>query len=310
MQISRLFEIVYLLLNNENMTAKQLAERLGVSSRTIYRDVDKLSMAGIAVYMEAGRGGGIRLIPGSVLNKSLLSEQEQNEILNALQGLSQVGDEDAREVLRRLSGFFNKTANNWIEVDLSDWSFGSVDIFAGLKAAILDRRVVEFGYYNANGEKTDRRVEPVQLWFKARAWYLKGYCLGKQDMRVFKLLRVNNLVVTGESFDRRDSLSDEPRRETSHEPYVTMRLHISAKMAYRVHDEFAAHTVALQPDGSYIATVTWPEDSWIYGFLLSFGEDIKVLEPGYLRDIIKDKAMKIAGQYDCIGNNHVSSRQD
>ena len=301
MQNRRLFEIVYLLLGNESLTARELAERFGVSTRTIYRDVDVLSLAGIPVYMEKGRGGGIRLLPEFVLNKSILSAQEQDEILSALQGLSLVGDGEAGQVLKRLSGIFNKTASNWLDVDFSDWSFGDGDIFDEFKMAILERRVVGFDYYSTYGEKTCRRVEPVQLWFKSRAWYLKGFCLQKQDMRLFRLTRVSNLVVTDEGFDVRDLLAERPKQDTSHKPIyrpdVTIRLRIAPEMAYRVYDEFAEDMVQAQADGSYIATVTWPEDNWVYGFLLSFGEYVEVLEPEYLRDIIKGKARKIAELY-------------
>jgi len=299
LQTNRLFEIIYLLLNNENTTARELAERFGVSSRTIYRDVDTLSLAGIPIYMEKGRGGGIRLLPDFVLNKSILSEQEQNEILSALQGLSLVGDGEGGQVFKRLSAIFNKTVTNWLEVDFSDWSFGNGYVFDNFKTAILERRVAEFDYYSAYGEKTRRRVEPVQLWFKSRAWYVKAFCLGKQDMRLFKLLRVSNVIVMEEKFEKRDLLASEPSPtpESHHRPDVTMRLRIKPAMAYRVFEEFAESMVEKQPDGSYIVTVTWPEDNWVYGFILSFGEHIEVLAPEYLRQIIKEKAQQIAGQY-------------
>ena len=295
MQTSRLFEIIYLLLNNKSMTAKELAERFGTSTRTIYRDVDVLSLAGIPIYTEKGRNGGISLLPDFVLNKSILSEQEQNEILTALQSISLVGDGEAGQVLRRLSSIFNKTVTNWLEVDFTDWSFGNGRVFDGFKTAILERRIAEFDYYGTNGEKTHRRVEPVQLWFKSKAWYLKGFCLTRQDMRLFKLARVRKLMVTDENFDRRDLMliKPNPGTESHHKPDITMRLHIAHEMAYRVHDEFDETMVEKQPDGSYIVTVTWPEDNWVYGFVLSFGEHIKVLEPEYLRQIIKEKAQKI-----------------
>jgi len=100
MQSSRLFEIIYLLLNKKSMTAKELAERFDVSTRTIYRDVDVLSLAGIPVYTEKGKNGGISLLPDYVLNKSILSESEQEEILSALQSLSCIGNDDEGQVLR------------------------------------------------------------------------------------------------------------------------------------------------------------------------------------------------------------------
>ena len=108
MQVNRLFEMLYLLLQKGGMTASALAERFEVSSRTIYRDVETLSAAGIPIYAAKGKGGGIRLLPEFVLNKSLLSENEQNEILFALQSLHAGGAADNRQVLERLSGLFQR----------------------------------------------------------------------------------------------------------------------------------------------------------------------------------------------------------
>ena len=148
MQSNRLFEIIYILLNKKSVPARELAEQFGVSTRTIYRDIDTLSLAGIPIYTEKGKGGGISLLPDFVLNKSILSEQEQNEILAALHGLSNVKTAETNQILKKLSTVFNKTAANWLEVDFSDWSYNN-DYFNYFKFAILERRIAEFDYYNA-----------------------------------------------------------------------------------------------------------------------------------------------------------------
>ena len=300
MQINRLLEIVYVLLRQKTVTAKDLAVRFDVSQRTIYRDVDTLSLAGIPVYTEKGKGGGIGLLPEFVLNTSILSEQEQNEILTALHGLSYVKADEAKGVLDRLSAIFNKTAANWLEVDFSDWSYDN-DYFNDFKVAILERRVAEFDYYNSYGEKTFRRVEPMQLWFKYKSWYLKAFCLTKRGMRLYKLTRVNNLIVTDEQFPVRDLLPAEPvhdaqdvRRER---PDITIILRIAPEMTYRVFDEFDENMVEKQSDGSFIVTRTYTEDSWVYSYVLSFGEYAEVLEPEHLRELTKAKLQKALEKY-------------
>jgi len=112
MQMSRLFEIIYILLNKQSVTAKELADHFNVSQRTIYRDVDTLSLARIPIYTEKGKGGGISLLPGFVLNKSILSDQEQDEILSALHGLSNIKTAETGQVLQKLPAIFNKNAAN------------------------------------------------------------------------------------------------------------------------------------------------------------------------------------------------------
>jgi len=114
MQINRLFEIIYILLNKKSITAKELAEHFEVSVRTIYRDIDILSIAGIPIYTSQGKGGGISLLDDYVLDKSLLSEQEQKEILYALQSLTVANVPDTDKVLSKISNLFNKNKRNWI----------------------------------------------------------------------------------------------------------------------------------------------------------------------------------------------------
>jgi predicted DNA-binding transcriptional regulator YafY len=184
-------------------------------------------------------------------------------------------------------------------VDFSDWSYTNGGIFSGFKTAILERWIAEFDYYSTQGELSRRRVEPIQLWFKSRAWYIKAFCLTRQDVRLFKLTRAANLTVTDEYFAERDLLAIPPNPESvkNQRPDVTLKLKIAPEMAYRVFDEFSEDMVERQPDGGYLATITWPEDDWVYGFLLSFGAHIEVLEPEHMREIVREKAREIAKKY-------------
>ena len=299
MQINRLFEIIYVLLQKGKISATELAAQFGVSRRTICRDIDTLSGAGIPIYSEKGKYGGICLLPNFVLSKSMLSEQEQNEILTALHGLSNIKKDDTVHVLRKMSAIFHKTATNWLEVDYSAWGHEN-DYFNDFKTAIIDRRIAEFDYYNSHGDKTSRRIEPVQLWFKSKSWYIKGFCLSKHDMRLYKLSRIKNLVVTDEHFVERDlqDVSDNPAQDFCNGQYgVKIKLRIEPRMAYRVYDDFYEGMVEKQQDGSFIVTVTWPEGDWLYGFVLSYGNYVEVLEPEHIRKIIKDESAKISSKY-------------
>lgn len=302
MQIHRLFEIVYILLQHKIVTAQILAEHFGVSARTIYRDIDVLSLANIPIYTEKGKGGGISLLPDFVLNKSILSDQEQNEILSALRGLSTVRTAETGNVLQKLSTIFNKTADNWLEVDFTPWSNENGEVFNDLKKAILERRIAKFNYYSIYGKKnrkkTSRIIEPHQLWFKSMAWYVRGYCLTRQEIRTFKLTRISNLRITNEHFNERDLSKTGSAKTDEHQMQdITLKLKIEPEMVHRVYDEFDESIIKKQKDGSFIVTVNWPEDDWVYGRILSYGEYIKVLSPPHIREIIRKKAIKMTKNY-------------
>ncbi|CAH0121113.1 hypothetical protein PAE9249_03639 [Paenibacillus sp. CECT 9249] len=155
---NRLFQMVYLLLEKRSMTAPELAEHFEVSVRTIYRDIDILSATGIPVYTTQGKGGGISIRDNFVLNKSFISEQEQRQILMALQGINIVDADNTSAVLSKLSGVFQKQNVNWIEVDFADWNRTN-SVFQTLKSAIFQNKKVSFLYFSGKGESANR-TEP------------------------------------------------------------------------------------------------------------------------------------------------------
>ena len=104
MHTGRLFKILYYLQAHGSATARQLAQRFEVSERTIRRDIDALSAAGVPVYTRPGRTGGVALLEGYRLDTALLSEAEQTEVLAGLRGMAGLGGESAATALGKLSG--------------------------------------------------------------------------------------------------------------------------------------------------------------------------------------------------------------
>ena len=196
---NRLFEIIYILMKKRKITAKELADRFEVSTRTIYRDIETLSRVNIPIYASKGKDGGIGLLDEYVLNKTILSEEEQNQILFALQGMEEAKGQDEKDILNKLSALFNKKVNDWIKIDFSNWSDAKEERFEIIKSAILNKRLIQFTYYNSNGEESKRIVEPLQIWFKDKSWYLISYCKLKQDYRIFKIARIKeiNYIIRG-----------------------------------------------------------------------------------------------------------------
>ena len=296
MQINRLFEIVYILLERKTITAKELAERFEVSTRTIYRDIEILSQAKIPVYANKGNGGGIGLLEDYVLDKSVLSEEEQNQILFALQSMEKISNQDEKNILEKMSSIFNKSKTNWIDVDFSDWGTnGEQDqTFNLIRNAILKHNVIEFVYYNSYGEEKKRQAEPLQIYFKDKSWYLKAYCRLKQDYRLFKISRMKDIILLNKTFER-----ELPQIKENKFDYKTIQLEleISKDMSYRVYDEFKMEDIIKNKNGDFIVKVEFPENDWVYGYILSFVENVKVLSPGYVKSIIKEKLQKSLKNY-------------
>ncbi|MGL5435544.1 MAG: helix-turn-helix transcriptional regulator [Lachnospiraceae bacterium] len=298
MKNSRLFQILYLLLERGQMTANELAGRFEVSIRTIYRDIDALSAAGIPVYMQQGQGGGIRLLEQFRLERTLLGEDDQEQILTALQGLHAVGVGD-KEILEQLSGVFQKEATHWLEVDFQSWGASETEqeYFEACKQAIIKRQVLEFCYYNSNGDQGDRVVEPMRLCFRGGNWYLYGYCHVRQGFRLFRLNRMKEMTVTDTSFVPRVLPQEEKLSNVKDAPMIPLELKFSAKAAYRVMDVFNSQGIEALPDGSYLVKTKFPPGEWLVGFLLSFGSGVEVREPQELKQYLKEEAEKIYKLY-------------
>ena len=230
MQINRLFEMVYLLLNKKSMTAGELATHFEVSPRTIYRDVELLSSAGIPIYMTKGKGGGISLLPDFVLNKTVLTDGEKSDILAALHAVDAVNLEQTNTAVQKLSSLFGNTSADWVEVDFSGWANADEEaqLFSLLKSAILGKKKVAFQYHSSEGS-TQRTAEPMKLCFKGQSWYLYAFCTVRQDYRFFKLRRMKELKLLDERFERTASAKIFEGTKIFQDDFVTITLKLSRK---------------------------------------------------------------------------------
>lgn len=298
MKGNRLFEIIYTLLDKKNVTAKELAEHFEVSQRTIYRDIEDLSQAGVPIYMTKGKGGGISLLSDFILNKAILSQKEKKEILAAMQGLNAVNKSEFNGVLSKLSSFLGGDNENWIEVDFSNWDKNNTlgEKFTTIKNSIINKNLISFEYFNSNGKLLERIVEPLKLVFKGQGWYLYAYCREREDNRFFKLTRMSNINIILENFNRTVPNKIFSEEDTGYyNELIHFKLRIDKKLAFRIYDEF--HNYSLDDNGDFIVNLDFPSGDWLFGYLMSFGEYIEVLEPLNIRDEIKKKLMYALKKY-------------
>ncbi|MCC0646069.1 MULTISPECIES: helix-turn-helix transcriptional regulator [unclassified Clostridioides] len=301
MKINRLTEIIVILLNKKLVTAKALAERFEVSTRTIYRDIETLSMSGVPVYMTKGKGGGISLIEEYSIDKTILSKEDKESLIIALQTLQATKYPEINSVVDKIGSIFGESNfANWIEIDFTEWgsNFNEDDKFTKIKNAILRRNTINFDYVNSFSSQTNRTVEPMKLMYKSKTWYLYGFCKLKDDFRIFRISRMKNLVVKEDLFSRKmieEACLDDSKIIKEH--IVTLRLRFKEKMLYRVFDDFNNDLITKNEDNTYDVIAEFPIGEWIYGYILSFGDSVEVLEPKFIRDNVINRLREMFNMY-------------
>ena len=296
MRDSRLFRILYYVLEKGKVTANELSEKFEVSVRTIYRDIDVISSAGIPIYATQGKGGGIEIADDFVLKKSLLSEKEQEQILVALKGLEGINKQYENELLTKLSAFFKIKNTNWIEVDFTNWQRGNEydELFNDIKSAIINKNIISFKYFSSNEKETSREVKPIRLLFKGWDWYVYTFCLLRNEFRYFKLSRIRDLKILDENFE--DSYEDVVLiKKMEYKDTVHVKLKFGRKVAFRVYDEMG--DIKEDEEGNLYAEIELPNDYNLYNYIFSFGESVEVLEPIEIRNNIRDMINKMSRIY-------------
>lgn len=284
MKAGRLLGILHYLLAHGRTPARILAQRFEVTERTILRDMDDLSEFGVPVYAIQGQGGGWEIDRRYVLPAGLLQEQEQSQILAALEA-SQADD----GLLDKLKAHFkgSQKADHWLLVDQTTWHQSphlSRD-FDWLKQAILERHLVTFRYCSNQGSWSQRQVEPARLVLKHYRWYLYAWCRERQAFRYFKLSRMQDLQVLAQGFDADYSHLDLPQTlfESDLSP---VSLRFDDQVAYRVYDDFAG--LAVKDDqGGLLVQTQLPINQDLVAYLLSYGAHVQVLAPQSLAQAVQ-----------------------
>lgn len=287
MKINRLFEITTILLNKGSVTAQELADRFGVSTRTIYRDIDILSSVGVPVYTNKGHGGGIHLLENYTISKALISDRESENLMLAIKTLQATQYPELDIVLEKMGALFKKLPDyDWVEVDFSPWgsSPNEQNKFNDIKRAMLKRNVIRFDYVNGEGHKSTRMAEPEKLIFKNNSWYMMAFCRQRKEHRTFRVSRLKNLEVDNETFEKKGP--EKIERSVNQQPLIALELQCQAQVINRLYDYFDESYLRQNDDGSFTLKVCLPEGEWLYNYILSFGSLVEVIAPVHIRNVI------------------------
>jgi predicted DNA-binding transcriptional regulator YafY len=138
----------------------------------------------------------------------------------------------------------------------------------------------------------------MTLIFKGYAWYLFGFCYLKKDYRMFRLSRMKNLIIIDQQYKRKNAVyKDFFTSNETNLNYINMKLKFSSSVRVKVEDYFDEELIEFDKNQNLIVKINFPDDEWVYTYLLSFGENLEVLEPESIRQKIRKKAEKIVSYY-------------
>ncbi len=300
MKIDRIIGILSILLQKEKVTSSELAEKFEVSRRTIIRDIEDIEKAGIPIVTFQGQGGGISIMEGFKIDRILLSKDDMKAILAGLGSLDSISKTKRyRQLMSKLSSEYSDMLNsgNQIIIDLASWDKSVVsDKIELIKNAIDNHQKIRFTYFSPTG-KSQREIEPYHLIFQWSNWYVWGYCIFRNDYRMFKLTRINDLELSGIINEKREvpEYIIHKLQYTKGGDDITVKFDKSLK--WRIIDEFGIEISNSDDKDDIFMTFQWSDIPAFYKYILSFGDKAEIISPEKYRQEFKELVKKTLKKY-------------
>lgn len=293
MKTDRLIGILSILLQKEMTTAPELAERFEVSRRTINRDIEALCKAGIPIRTAQGAGGGISIMDGYRMDRTILTSKDMQMILAGLRSLDSVsGSRYYGQLMEKLQAGSSEfiSGRDSVLIDLSSWYKGSLaPKIEVIQSAIENRHLISYQYYAPSGE-SDRVIEPYYLVFQWSSWYVWGWCRKREEYRLFKLNRMDRVEETGLEFACRNAPLPDLSDKKIFPGGIKVKALFAREMKWRLVEEFGPHCFTETEDGRLLFTADYTDMERLVMWILSFGDKAEVLEPAQLRERILSMA--------------------
>ena len=308
MKIDRLLSIIVYLMNRDLVSARVLAERFEVTVRTIQRDMEAIELAGIPVVSIQGPHGGYGIMESFKMDRRLVSAEDLYYIISSLRSVSDsMGDDRLEGTLEKMKGLLPagqsdilSRRNSKLSMDFTmlGGDHRQREAFRTVKDAVDSERLLRFRYTSNKLETTRRTVEPLTIAFKWRSWYLFAWCREKEDYRTFRISRIKDPEILPARFKRKDiSFEEYSLRQEQNIPSIELLLRFDACMRSLVEEFYPEKDCSEGPGGSLIVKAAMPEDNWMYGFLLSYGPHLTILDPPHVRERLREFALQIAARY-------------
>ncbi|MEG0774987.1 YafY family protein [Clostridium sp.] len=320
MRLHRLLGIIMLLDSRGIMKAVNLAKILETSERTIYRDIDILCESGIPIMSIPGPNGGYSFMDSYKINSNVLGSGDVVNLLLSSMGIksekntemsqqlknavikleNSVSEEHREEIIKAKERFFMDSEPWWGKKIQNQ----NVDI---IKKSVLNLKKLKIDYKKFNEEVSERIIRPYGAVVKNSEWYVVAFCEVKNEVRVFKCSRIDNIEVIDESFSMAENFNLEEFWENSKQNFVKQTSLKKDPIAYLVKIKFYEEKKEIL-EGFTVHSSTKTENNWIYeidmlsfktacNVIFSFSDRVEVIEPAELRNYIIKKTNKILDLY-------------
>lgn len=301
MKIDRLIGILSVLLQEEKVTAPYLSEKFEVSRRTINRDIEDLCKAGIPITTTQGVGGGISIMEGYRMDRTILTSRDMQAIMAGLRSLDSVsGSHYYSQLMEKIKAGSSEyvCGSESILIDLSSWYKESLSWkIEIIQTAIAERKVIRFNYYAPSGDST-REVEPYFLIFKWSNWYVWGWCRLREDFRMFKLNRMDKLIQTQTDVTKREVPMPDLTTEKIFPGDINVKAVFDASMKWHLIEEFGPESFETQDDGTLLFEHEYTDKENLITWMLTCKDQVTVLEPEDIRNELYHIADRIKRKYE------------
>lgn len=297
MKTERHLEIIIYLLNHSFATARELSEKFEVSTRTILRDMESISLAGVPIISSTGCNGGYSILEDYKLQNQFIKKDDFNLIVMALKSLSTGYRNEKIEAIIEKYLSLGECPHQSVILDYSVSSENaSVQNFnRQIENAIKTSHIIEFKYRNVNGYISQKRVHPLVLRFQWYAWYLFAFDTDKDDYRTYKIARIQNLNVTSTSFVNNYDVESLIIEHDKNYDSMCEKIDIWCLEEYVsvIQEYFSDAEVELLNNGENIIHIYVPTRERLWkALLLSLGDNVKILSPEKYRMELIETASK------------------
>ena len=306
MKYQIMIDIMMTLLSKRKLTARQLADRYEISTRSVYRYVEELNVCGVPVDVERGRYGGISIPDTFRLPSYYFTREEYTATVNALGAMaSQVNDKSVLTAMDKLQRRQKAEKRELsicgnILVDGGNWWGGNKfsEKMKVCEQAVNESKSLLIDYISRSGEHSKRVIDPHLLIFKQNIWYVYAFCHTKQTFRTFKIGRIKNAAFTGSVFDKREFTRDEIDLDfyISGDKLINVTLEIEKNSLSDAEEWLGIDNIEPVGDG-FIARLALPDDGGLVNKILGYGGAVRVLEPPELKRKVSETAKKISSSY-------------